>query len=56
MSPFNLFEAIGATSAELRRSNFLAYLCRVQTQLLSPRVQHSEHGDDATNVAARPDE
>ncbi len=33
MSPFNLFEAVGATTAELRHSNFLAYL-------LSPRRPH----------------
>lgn len=33
MSPFNLFEAVGATRAELRHSNFLAYL-------LSPSRPH----------------
>ncbi|WP_190304584.1 PD-(D/E)XK nuclease family protein [Rhizobium phaseoli] len=33
MSPFNLFEAVGAVRAELRHSNFLAYL-------LSPSRPH----------------
>ena|ERR1044072_5899591 len=33
LSPFNLFEAVGAIRAELRHSNFLAYL-------LSPNRPH----------------
>ena len=42
MSPFNLFEAVGAVRAELRHSNFLAYL-------LSP---NRPHGLGAAPLAA----